>query len=205
MDKNENENTNKNVVSIKRPRRMKLSNGNSICAKNEPEKPASKVEVSEAIMNNFKWFNRTMVKTDEECAERLNEFFSECVRTGELPTYEKMALALGTTTTTLHQWATGGFKNVSLDRINMMKKARGLIAAIDAELVSSGRIPPITYQFRAKNFYGMKDQQEVVMERKNPLEDFVDEESLRKRIEESVACDDENVIDVTDYTEVKDE
>lgn len=205
MDKNEKEKDKNNVVDIKRPRRMKISNGKSICAKNEPEKPASKVEVSEAILNNYKWFNRTIVKTDEECAERLNEFFSECARTGELPTYEKMALSLGTTASTIHKWASGGYKNISLDRINMMEKARGLIAAIDAELVSSGRIPPITYQFRAKNFYGMKDQQEVVMERKNPLDDFVDEESLRKRIEESVVCDDENVIDVTDYKEVKDE
>lgn len=204
MDNNENEKE-KRVVKFKRPKRMKIPEGKSLCSNDEIDKPASKVEISETILNNYKWFNRPVVKTDEECSERLNEFFSECARTGEIPTYEKMALSLGTNTQTVYNWASGNVKSISIDRINMMKKARSLIAAIDAELVSTGKIPPITYQFRAKNFYGMKDQQEVVMEQKNPLEDFVDAEALKKRIEESVVVDDAEVIDVTDFKEVKDE
>ena len=37
------------------------------------------------------------------------------------------------------------------------------MAAIDAKLVSEGKIPQVVYIFRSKNFYGMKDQQDVIL------------------------------------------
>jgi hypothetical protein len=34
---------------------------------------------------------------------------------------------------------------------------------MDAELAQEGKIQPVVYMFRAKNYYGMKDQQDVVV------------------------------------------
>lgn len=45
----------------------------------------------------------------------------------------------------------------------MVKKAKQILASIDAELVSSGKIPQVVYIFRAKNFYQMSDQQEITI------------------------------------------
>ena len=50
----------------------------------------------------------------------------------------------------------------------MIKKAKEILAGIDAKLVSQGKIPQVTYIFRAKNFFGMKDQSEVVLTPNNP-------------------------------------
>ena len=50
----------------------------------------------------------------------------------------------------------------------MVKKAKEILAGIDAKLVSQGKIPQVTYIFRAKNFFGMRDQQEVVLTPNNP-------------------------------------
>ena len=55
-----------------------------------------KSEIGQILNNSLYWFNRPIVKTDEECAERLNEFFKHCTENNEIPTVEKMALALGT-------------------------------------------------------------------------------------------------------------
>ena len=71
----------------------------------------------------------------------------------------------------------------------MIKKAKEILAGIDAKLVSMGKIPQVTYIFRAKNFFGMKDQQDVVVTPNNPLGDTVDQKQLEERIAETVVSD----------------
>ena len=63
----------------------------------------------------------------------------------------------------------------------MVKKAKEILAGIDAKLVSEGRIPQVTYIFRAKNYFGMRDQQEVVLTPNNPLGDTTDTETLKNK------------------------
>jgi hypothetical protein len=61
----------------------------------------------------------------------------------------------------------------------MIKKAKDLIAAYDANLVAEGKLNPVTYIFRSKNYYGMKDQQEHVITPNNPLGDAASPEEIR--------------------------
>jgi hypothetical protein len=131
---------------------------------------ATKQEIREILQNNLYWYKRDIVKSDEECAERLNEYFQRIVETGEIPTVEKMCLALGTVRSVVWGWEQGNLGSV---RQNMIKKAKEISAALDAELVSKGKIPQITYIFRAKNFFGMVDKQEYVLTPNNPLGDFL--------------------------------
>jgi hypothetical protein len=64
----------------------------------------------------------------------------------------------------------------------MIKKAKGILAAIDAKLVSEGKIPQVTYIFRAKNFFGMRDQQDVVLTPNvNPLGEQADAKALKQK------------------------
>lgn len=74
----------------------------------------------------------------------------------------------------------------------MIKKAKQILAGIDAKLVSQGKIPQITYIFRAKNFFGMTDKQEVVLTPNNPLGAETPPEELQKKYIEAASCDYEN-------------
>lgn len=140
---------------------------------------ATNEEISNIIKNSLYWYDREPVKTDEECAERLNEFFKRIAETGEIPTVEKMALALGVTRKTLNQWENK--HTLTFDRSSMIQKAKEILASLDAELVSRGKIPQITYIFRAKNYFGMTDTQQINLTASQPLgENLTEEEAAKK-------------------------
>ena len=141
---------------------------------------AKKEDISRIVMESAQYFNRKKVETDEECAERLNDYFRQCWAEGQIPTVEDMCLALGTVRSVVWDWEQGR-GNASRARSDMIKKAKEILAGIDAKLVSEGKIPQVTYIFRAKNFFGMKDQQETIITPNNPLGDTTDPETLRRR------------------------
>ena len=91
-----------------------------------------------------------------------------------------MALALGITRSLLYQWEHRGS---NLERRMMISKAKEVLAGIDAKLVSEGKIPQVTYIFRAKNYFGLKDQTTVSWEQKpgGDIEEQLDEERLREK------------------------
>lgn len=148
---------------------------------------AKKEEISQVIRESFQYFNRPIVKSDEECAERLNDYFRQCNEEGQIPTVEDMCLALGTVRRTVWDWENG--TGCSSARTNMIKKAKEILAGIDAKLVSMGKIPQVTYIFRAKNFFGMKDQQDLVVTPAMPLGDSPDQKQLEDRISGSVVVE----------------
>ena len=45
----------------------------------------------------------------------------------------------------------------------IIKKAKQILASMDAELAAEGKIQPVVYMFRSKNFYEMRDSQELVL------------------------------------------
>ena len=103
-------------------------------------------------------------------------------------TVEKMALALGYDRKTLWAWETGG-EGSTPTRRNLIKKAKELLASYDAEMVAEGKLNPVTYIFRAKNYFGMRDQVEHVVTPNNPLGDEVNPDDIRKRLEASLPID----------------
>lgn len=50
------------------------------------------------------------------------------------------------------------------DITDIVKKAKDYIATYDAEMAAQGKIPAPVYIFRSKNYYGLKDVQEVKVE-----------------------------------------
>lgn len=123
-------------------------------------------EMKYIIKANIRHLKQEPVRTVDECIDRLDDFFMELARRGELPTVEKMALALGTTRQTLWQWENGA-KGEEWARVIL--RAKDILAAIDAELVNRWKIPQVVYMFRAKNYFGMKDQQDVVVRPASPF------------------------------------
>jgi hypothetical protein len=138
--------------------------------------------------NLLYWYTKPKATTDEEIQERLLEFFERCISNGEVMTVEKMALALGYDRKTLWAWETGGEGSTPARR-NLIKKAKELLASYDAEMVAEGKLNPVTYIFRAKNYFGMRDQVEHVVTPNNPLGDEVNPDDIRKRLEASLPID----------------
>ena len=118
-------------------------------------------DISRIVRESYQYFGRKPPKNDEECAQRLNDYFKQCNDEGQLPTIEDMALALGTTRTSLWEWENN--RKCGSVRADMIKQAKQIVAGIDAKMAAEGKIPQVVYIFRAKNFYGMKDQQDVIV------------------------------------------
>ena len=149
----------------------------------EANTTATPTEIKGMINNVLYWYDKKPVKTDDECADRLNEFFQHIGQTGEIPTVEKMCLALGVHRQTVWQWKTG--QGCSATRTYIIKKAYDIMAALDAELVSKGKIPQVTYIFRAKNFFEMSDQTQLILTPTSPL-DTLDTDQARRKYSEAL-------------------
>lgn len=144
-------------------------------------------DISRCMANCMMFYDRPIVKSDDECRQRLYDFFDTCQKTGQLPTIEKMVMALGTIKQTVWNWENG--IGCSSTRMDLIKKAKGFIAGFESEMVTEGKINPVVYIFRAKNYFGMKDQQEVVLTPNQPLGDTPDQKQLEARIAESVVAE----------------
>ena len=142
---------------------------------------ATQPELKQFINSVLYWQGRSKVTTDQECADRLNEFFRHIGETGELPSVEKLCLALGTTRMQVWRWEHG--EGCGPERTHMIQQAKQILAALDAELVQRNKIPQVTYIFRAKNYYGMKDQTDVVVAPSNPLGEQKTTEQLEEYID----------------------
>ena len=158
---------------------------------NFPQIINPKAEDVQRIGSNLMyWYGLKRISTDEECEERLVHFFERCFTNGELPTVEKMALSLGYDRRTLNDWE-NKTKQATSRKADIIKKAKELLASFDAEMVTEGKINPITYIFRAKNYFGMKDTQDIVLTPNNPMGDMVDLSDIKARhaLAESVPMD----------------
>lgn len=140
---------------------------------------ASPEVMSEIISDSLHWFNRPVVKDDAECLERLVEFFDYYAKTGGIPTVEKMCLCLGASKQTTWDWQNG---SKGRDRADLIKNAKGILASIDADLAIRGLINPVVYIFRGKNYYGMKDQQELSVTHTARIEDGMSQDEIRRRL-----------------------
>ena len=133
----------------------------------------------------LKWYKMEKAVTDEEIRERLEMYFVTTLEAGEIPTVEEMSLALGYDRKTLWCWEVGGDGSTPVRR-NLIKKAKEFLASFDAKLVQEGKVNPVTYIFRAKNYFGLKDQQEYVLTPNNPLGDVTSASDIEKRLIDGV-------------------
>ena len=167
-------------VKDKKPRKIRTDASHAPqLIKERVEKTEKKEEISRIVNESFQYFPRKRALTNEEIAERLNGYFQQCVNEGQIPTVEDLALSLGTTRQNLLIWEHEVQKNP--ERAEMIQKAKEVLAGIDAKLVSEGKIPQVSYIFRAKNYFGMKDQQDVVVTPNNPLGENVDIERIKQK------------------------
>lgn len=116
----------------------------------------------------FKYWNVPTARNDEEVIQRVEFYFNDCYKNQLKPTLEGCALAIGITTQTFYNWSEKEVKS-EFDRFDIAKRVRQILADFDANLLINGKMNPVAYIFRAKNYYGMKDQTESIVKHENNL------------------------------------
>lgn len=97
-------------------------------------------------------------KTQLAMQDRIDDYFQLCQSYGLNPTVEGLALAVDYDRRSLFDIQNG---KANLPFSDIVKKAKDFIANYDAILASANKINSAVYCFRSKNFYGMKDVQQV--------------------------------------------
>lgn len=119
-----------------------------------------KALVKEISSFNLMLFNKynTKVQTAEELADRFTDYFQLCIEYGRIPTVEGLAMVSGYAIRSFFDISQGTFKS---EFTPIVQKAKDYIALFDSQMAQSGKIPAPIYIFRAKNYTGMKDTQDV--------------------------------------------
>ena len=142
--------------------------------------------VSRLLTEALVEYRQPKVKSDEELTERINDYYSRCAETGQTPTVEELYLSTGYAISTVKDWESGRHKGFSPETAAIIKKAKGFMQTFDAKLVVSGKLNFLAYCFRAKNYYGMVDKQEMVLTPNQPqIEGLTPEQLQQKDIEAS--------------------
>ena len=126
-------------------------------------------------------YKQPKVKSDEELQDRLNDYFSRCAASGQIPTVEEMAMSTGFGRQYLLDIEQGRRKGFSPDTAIIIKKAKEFLATFDAKLVVTGKMNFLAYCFRSKNYYGMSDKSEYVISATQQDESTFSAEDMAKR------------------------
>lgn len=145
------------------------------------ENAEDKQLVSRLLTEAFDAYSQPKVKSDEELAERLNTYFKQCAETGQIPTVEEMAHYTGYSQATVWDWEVGRNHGFSSQTAEIIIKAKEYLKTFDAKLVVSGKVNPIVYFFRAKNYYGLVDKQEIAISPNAQNDQDVSPEDIAKR------------------------
>ena len=137
--------------------------------------------VSQLLTEVLVEYRQPRVKSDEELTQRLNDYFSRCAKTGQTPTVEELFLSTGYSISTVKDWEYGRRKGFSTETATIIKKAKSFMQTFDAKLVVSGKLNFLAYCFRAKNYYGMVDKQEMVLTPNQPQIDGMTPEQLQQK------------------------
>ncbi len=136
------------------------------------------------------------VKSPEELAERFDELFEMAFKEGVLPRYEHLVLVSGLPKSTFYDYGNekGGNCRDAAIYLDVIKKAKSVISAAEANLAATGKIPAPVYIFREKNYGGLRDVQEI-----KATNDFTtDPENPEEVINALPDTNEENFIEIED-------
>ena len=168
-------------------------------ARPRAETDEDKALFSKFLKETYVAYKKERVRSDDELKQRLNDYFKYCAEENVVPTVEEMAMWTGYSIQTVGDWEHGRNKGFSSETSNIIKKAKNFLQTFDAKLAISGKMNFLAYCFRAKNYYGMSDKQEITVTPNNPLGDNLSTEDIQQRLLEETG----NVIDIPAIAEEK--
>ena len=104
--------------------------------------------------------NTGRIKNEEEMETRIQQLFDLCQQTGNIPSYESLAVACGIPISTFYDMKQGNFEGYK-QYSEIIKRAKDTISLMENNLAADGTMPSAVWIFRAKNYQKMKDVQQV--------------------------------------------
>lgn len=177
-----NENTDITSARENKPKRQAHNKtGKGLPARKANYDTADREIVKRLLSETLTAYKQPRVTSDDELAERFDQYFSMCAQTGQVPTVEELALSSGYSISTVWDWEMGRRGGFSSSTAEIVRKAKDYLKTFDAKMVVSGKLNFLAYCFRAKNYYGMADKQEVVLTPNNPMGSAESDRALMDR------------------------
>ncbi len=177
-----------------KPKRVPNKNGSPAMRVTDPKESDDKKKKKMEILARLTELDRRrgIAKFDnvEQMQMVVENYFQDCLELEMRPTIRGLASALGTVYNTLLDWERGS-RDAQLGTgcSGVIKKAKQFIAEYDELLALENVDNPILFMFRAKNYYGMKDTQDIQIAANNALGDQLSPEEIAKRIPKDIPVD----------------
>ena len=152
-----------NPAEKPRPKRGRGGTHNFPNCRHQPETPEEKAACSKLLTQILEDYHQPKVKNDDELIEAFDAYFVRCVERNSIPTVEGLYMSTGYTIEYMREICNGRKNGFSTNTASIIKKAKDIIQRYDAQAAIDGKINPILYFFRAKNYYGMVDKMEYVV------------------------------------------
>jgi hypothetical protein len=156
----------------------------------DPDKEAKKAELFKRLQQLHMKQGIAKFNSAEEMQLLIEQYFADCADLQLRPTVRGLALALGTVYETLNGWERGERDGqLGSQASAIIKKAKQLIAEYDEVMAMEGYDNPILFMFRAKNYYGMKDTQDIAITPTSALGQQLTPEEIARRIPQDIPVD----------------
>lgn len=142
--------------------------------------------VGRILRETLEAYRMPKVRSDDELLNRLDDYFERCASRDIKPTVEEMCVYTGYTIQGIWDIENGRSGGFSAKTSEIIKKAKNYMSIFDARLLIEGKLNPVSYIFRAKNYYGMKDVQDVVLTPNNPLGSDADPATITERYKQAL-------------------
>lgn len=126
-------------------------------------------------------------KTDQEVADRIDDYFRFCCETGNRPGIETMALALDIDRVTLFRWSQG--QGCSQERAKIIQTARQAVTAYIEQAMLRGKLNPVSSIFTLKNWSGYRDQYSFEEIPRNQPHASMTPDEIQKEIMKNIPID----------------
>lgn len=182
---------NKDTQIIEQPKRKR---GNPAMYQEKTEESKEKTRKKMEILTKLNELERRrgIAKFDsvEEMQVLIENYFSDCVELEIRPTIRGLASSLGTVYNTLNDWENGS-RDAQLGSSCsvLIKKSKQYIAEFDEMLALESIDNPILFMFRAKNYYGMSDVQEISVNASNTLGKQLTPEEIARELPKDIPVD----------------
>lgn len=118
------------------------------------------------------------ISDPQQVKDRLRMYFEHCEQNDRKPQIVGMCNWLGISRGTLNEWVNGKIRGST--HLDIIKRACSYIEEQWADNMQNGRVNPAAGIFLAKNWFGYRDQTDVVVTPHNPYDQTSEQERTQK-------------------------
>lgn len=148
--------------------------------------PGELAEITRQCLTTGMLWEEIDTKDPEQLKQRAIDYFNYCIdndsKPGNLGLYATWGLDKSTISHILA-------REPSSPRAIVIKKSIAILASVREKLAADGKLNPVTAIFWQKNYDGLKDQQEVILEPKKQIEADRSPEEVQQMLEQDIPID----------------